>query len=234
MKLGGAGNRNDPGLLREQPCKRNLRRRYFLFLRKITNQVNYSLVRLAVFRREARNDVAKVVLVELSVVVDLAGEEAFPQWTEWNESDAKFLQRRDDFRFRLPEPQRIFALQRGDGLNGVRAADGFCARFRESEMFYLALLDEILHRASDVFDGHVRIDAVLIKQVNDAGLQAFERCFSDFLDVRSPTVQPGLFAGVRINFEAELRGDGHLFTEGSERFADEVFVSERAVDFGGI
>jgi len=34
------------------------------------------------FRREARNDVAEVVFVELSVMVDLAGEEAFPQWTE--------------------------------------------------------------------------------------------------------------------------------------------------------
>src|SRR5439155_12622063 len=101
MKLGGAGDRDDPGLLREQPCQRDLSGRRLFLLRELANHVNYGLVRLAVFRREARNDVAEVVLVELRVVVDLAGEESFPQWTEWNESDAKFLQRRDDFGFRF-------------------------------------------------------------------------------------------------------------------------------------
>ncbi len=113
-------------------------------------------------------------------------------------------------------------------------ANGFCAGFREPEMLHLALLDEVLHRTGDFFDGHVRVDAVLIEQVNDVGLEAFERRFSDFLNVRRPTVQSGLFAGIRINFEAELCGDGHLVTKRRERFADELFVGERAVDFGGI
>ena len=101
-------------------------------------------------------------------------------------------------------------------------------------MFHLALLDEVFHCTGDVFDGHVRIDAVLIEQVNDAGLQAFERRFGDLLNMRRPTVQSDLFAGGWINFEAKLCGDGHLVTERSERFANEFLVRERAVDFGGI
>ena len=34
--------------------------------------------------------------------------------------------------------------------------------------------------------------------------------------------------------ESKLGGDHHLVTEGSQRFTDEFFVRERAVDFGGI
>src|SRR6202035_5778565 len=68
----------------------------------------------------------------------------------------------------------------------------------------------------------------------DIGLEALERGGGDFLNVLWPAIQPGLFAGVRINFEAELGGDHDLFTEGSEGFADEFFVCERSVDFGGV
>ena len=49
-----------------------------------------------------------------------------------------------------------------------------------------------------------------------------------------PTVESGLLAGVRIDFEPELGGDHHLLAEGSEGFADEFFVREWAVDFGGV
>ena len=37
-----------------------------------------------------------------------------------------------------------------------------------------------------------------------------------------------------IEPEAELGGDHHLAAERSERFAHELFVRERAVDFGGV
>jgi hypothetical protein len=43
-----------------------------------------------------------------------------------------------------------------------------------------------------------------------------------------------LFAGVGIEFKTELGGDGHAIAEGSEGFPDELFVGERAVDFGGV
>src|SRR5207302_658917 len=57
---------------------------------------------------------------------------------------------------------------------------------------------------------------------------------SDFLDMRWPTIQAGLFAGVRIKFEPELGGNHDFPTERSESFAYEFFVRERAVNFGGV
>ena len=49
-----------------------------------------------------------------------------------------------------------------------------------------------------------------------------------------PTVQPSLFAGLRIELEAELRCNHHLLTHGSEGFPHEFFVGEGTVHFGGV
>ena len=73
MQLGGAGDGNDPRFLSQQLCEGDLRRRHFFLLREFADHIDHGLIRFAVFRREARDDVAKVGLVELRVCADLAG-----------------------------------------------------------------------------------------------------------------------------------------------------------------
>ena len=46
------------------------------------------------------------------------------------------------------------------------AADGLHARLREAEVLDLALLDQLLDRARDVLDRDVRVDAVLVEEVD--------------------------------------------------------------------
>ena len=53
----------------------------------------------------------------------------------------------------------------------------------------LPFLDQLLDRAGDILDRHVRIDAVLVEQVDAIGLQALERCLDDLLDVLGPAVE---------------------------------------------
>ena len=65
-------------------------------------------------------------------------------------------------------------------------------------MLHLALLDQLLHGARDVFDRHIRVDAVLIEQVDDVSLEALERSLGDLLDVLGPAIQTSLFAVARI------------------------------------
>jgi len=60
--------------------------------------------------------------------------------------------------------------------------------FRKAEVLHLTLVDELLHRSRDVFDGHVRVNAVLIEQIDDIGLESLEGCLGDFLDVFWPTI----------------------------------------------
>ncbi len=51
-------------------------------------------------------------------------------------------------------------------LDGVRAADRLHARFGKAEVLHLACLNQFLHRSRHVFDRHVRVNAVLIEQID--------------------------------------------------------------------
>jgi hypothetical protein len=55
----------------------------------------------------------------------------------------------------------------------------------------LAFLDRVLQRAGDVFDRHVRVDMMLIEQVDVVSLQADERRFGDGANVRRAAVGVG-------------------------------------------
>ncbi len=65
-------NRHDPGLLREEPGERDLRRSGGFALGDGADEMDESHVRFARLGREARDDVAEVSGVELRVFVDLA------------------------------------------------------------------------------------------------------------------------------------------------------------------
>src|SRR5215210_2851364 len=111
------------------------------------------------------------------------------------------------------------------------APDRLHACFGKAEVLNLAFLDQLLHRAGHVFDRHIRIDAVLIEEIDAVGLQALERGLGHLPDVLWPAVKARLCVS---GFEAELGGDHHLITEWGEGFADELLVGERTVSFRGI
>src|SRR6185295_4078102 len=127
MLLRGARYRHDPGLLGEEPSERDLGGRRALALSDAAEQIDQRPVRLPGLRGEAGDGVAEVGAVERGVLVDLAREEALAQRAEGNETNSQLLQGRDDLRLGFSPPKRVFALQGGDGLDGVRAADGLHA-----------------------------------------------------------------------------------------------------------
>ena len=61
----------------------------------------------------------------------------------------------------------------GHGLNGVGATDRLRSRLGKAEVFDLTFLDQLLHRSRHVLDRHVRVDAVLIEEIDDIDLQPF-------------------------------------------------------------
>src|SRR5581483_4566374 len=48
-------------------------------------------------------------------------------------------------------------------------------RFRQAEVLDLALLDQILDGPGDIFDGHIRIDAVLVIEIDRLDPQSRQR-----------------------------------------------------------
>ena len=99
-------------------------------------------------------------------------------------------------------------------------------------MLHLALQNQLFDCAGHVLDGHVRINAMLVKQVNRLDFEPFERSLDHSFDAFRLAGHTTLLAAVAI--ESELRGNDYLLTERSECFADEFLVGERAIDFGGV
>ena len=121
-------------------------------------------------------------------------------------------------------------------MHRVGATDRLDARFRKPEMLHLALLDQFLDRTGDVFDWHVRVDAVLIEQIDHISLEAFERGLGDLLDMLRPAVQarrprPRVTA---TKVEPEFGGNDHALAKWGKSFTDEFFVNIRAINFSGI
>ena len=102
----------------------------------------------------------------------------------------------------------------------MRASDRPGARFGKPKVFDLTLLDQIFDGSGHVLYRHIRVNAVLIKQINRFNLESFERGFGDLFDVLWPAIQPGHTSlRRRIKLEPELGGDHHLTTERGEGFA---------------
>src|SRR5439155_9069591 len=122
---------------------------------------------------------------------------------------------------------------RSDRVHGMCSPDGLHSGFRKSEVLYLTFPNQILHRAGHIFDRNVRIDTMLIEQIDHVCPESFQRSLSNFFDVLWSTVDADLLA-FGIVLESELGGDHHSLTHWSKRFADELFVREWAVNFSGV
>jgi len=91
-----------------------------------------------------------------------------------NKTDPQFLAGGKHFWFRVSRPYRILTLDCGDRLRRVCATNSVCSGLRKSEVLDLARLNQILDCARDILDRHVWIDAVLVQEIDDIRLEAFE------------------------------------------------------------
>lgn len=122
-------------------------------------------------------------------------------------------------------------------MNLVGAADGGGTRFRKAERAHLALAHQLGHGADGVLDRYVRVDAVLVVEIDDICAEPLERGFRYRLRMLRPAVDAPDRLDARhagLDAEAELGGDDHLVTHRAERLADELFVLEGTIDFGRV
>ena len=95
----------------------------------------------------------------------------------------------------------------------------------------LAFRNELANGTGDVFDRDLRIDAMLIEEIDVIGFQAFERCLGNGADVLRPAVE----AIRRLTaHKAEFCRDNNLIADRTECVAEEFLVREWTVGFGGI
>lgn len=133
-----------------------------------------------------------------------------PRVGEGAKADGQFFQKREKLRSRVAPEQREFALHRGDGLDGMGAADGLGARFGQAEMQDLAFGDHVADAAGDSLDWHGGIDAVLVEKVDPVGLEALQHALDRGADMGGLAVGAGLArAGDGVDVEAEFGRDHH-------------------------
>src|SRR5271165_1531356 len=194
-------------------------------------EIDQGEVRLARRLREARHDVAEVVLRERGLVVDRARQEALSERAEGHEADSQLFERRKDLVLRLAPPQRVLALQGRDRLNGVGAADGLHAGLRKPKKSYLALGDEVANGPGNLLDRDVAVDPVLIEEIDVVRSEPLERSLRDGADVLGAAVGtgPARFAEV-----AEFGGDHDLVAHRRKRLADNLLVGVGTVGLGRI
>ena len=192
----------------EDPGQRDLRGCGLAAFGDDRDQVDQLLVRSAGFLGESGQLSAQVAFGEGGGAVDGAGEEAFAEGAERYEPDAELDQGGQDLGFGFTPEQRVLALQGGDGLDGVGAADDVDASLGEAEVTDLAGVDEVLDSTGDVLDRHVGVDAVLVEQVDPLGVEPLQGVLGGGADVLGAAVQAG--GAAAVVGEAELGGDHHV------------------------
>ena len=118
----GSGNRNNVVALREHPRERELRGRAFLFAGDLFDATHQIEILLEVFSLKARRVTAIIVGCEVFEFLKLPGQKSAAEWAIGDETNAEFAAGGQNFVFGIARPERIFGLQRCDGMDFHGAA----------------------------------------------------------------------------------------------------------------
>ena len=118
-------------------------------------------------------------------------------------------------------------------MHRVRALDGLRCSFREPEVTHLALLDQLRHRAHGVLDRGVRIDAMLIVEINHLDAETAQARLAALPDVLGLAVDAAI-APVLAADVAELGGEDHLIAPAADGASDELLVAAHTVHVGRV
>src|SRR5438105_3377077 len=106
-------------------------------------------------------------------------------------------------------------------MHRVRAADGGHPGLGEPEVAHLAFLDQALHRTDGFFDRGLRIDAMLIVEIDDLDTEPFEARFAARSDVVRLAAHAARHAA-RFSHDAEFGRQVDLRASAVDRTADEL------------
>ena len=182
-----------------------------------------------IFGGKARVAQALVVLGELSG--HGARQQPAPQRRIGHEADGELAHGREDLLGLFPVEDRIFALDGVDGMHRVGPAQGGGIDLAQAQRPDLALLLQPRHGAHGVLDGHERVDAVLVIEVDHIGLQPLQAGFAGGHDMLGPPIGHARTAPVGV---AEFGGDHDAVATALQRAGQQALVMAPAIFVGGV
>jgi hypothetical protein len=116
----------------------------------------------------------------------------------------------------------------------VRGSDRLRSRLAQADVAHLPLSHELRQGPDRFLDGHVRVDAVLVVDVDAVGAEALERRFGRAPYVLRGSVEHSPGRVVRVHAHAELRRYHHLVAPARHRAADQLLIGVGAVHLGRV
>src|SRR5688572_7393709 len=228
----GAGDRHDVAAASEQPGERQLPRRAAVLAGKLLHLLDEIDVALEIFLLEPRMSAPAVVFRDVGNLVHLPGEQAAAQRRVGDQRDAELPQRRQRLLGLDPIEQRVLDLQRGEGMDAVRAAHRGRGRLGQTEIAHLPLLHEPRHGPDRLLDRDGRIDAVLVVEVDHVHAESLQarvarlrHVLRTAIDARGP---------IGLSEIAELGGEHDLVALPAQGGGEELLVVAPAVHVGGV
>ena len=123
------------------------------------------------------------------------------------------------------------------GCTACGAADRLRRGLAEPDVADLALLDQLGERADGLLDRRVRVDAVLVVEVDVVGAQPLQRALDRAAHVLGRAVErrgASGSSGVGVGADAELGGDDRPRRGGRRAPCRQLLVRVRPVDLGGV
>jgi hypothetical protein len=118
-------------------------------------------------------------------------------------------------------------------MDGMGAADRRRSGFRQAEMAHLALPDQFGHRCDGVFDRRLRIDTVLVIEIDSVDPKPHQARLAGVADIIRSTRHAEPLT-VRAADIAELRGDHHGRSPPLDGAAHQLLVASNAIHVGGV
>ena len=125
----GARNGNDVVALGEHPGERELRGGAALRGSHLLYVLNERQIASEILVLKQWRLPTEIAGFEIFNVTESASEKTASERTIGNKTNSKFANRRENLGCRIPAPQRIFALERGDGMDRMRPPKGCRRRF---------------------------------------------------------------------------------------------------------
>jgi hypothetical protein len=175
----------------------------------------------------------EVAGVEILGLLERAGKKAAAERAVGDDADAEFLAGRQDGGLQVARPQRVLALQRGDRMHLCGAPNGVRRGFGQSEVTHLAGLDQIRHGAHGFLDLDLRVDAVLVVQIDMIDAQTRLRLASQARARTRGSVDAEERA-VGTAHVAELGGEHDFLAARFQDLRQQALVGTDAVHVGGV
>src|SRR5689334_9333578 len=91
--------------------------------------------------------------------------------------------------------------------------------------------DQLIHGAGDLLDRHIRVDAMLVEDIDTVSFQTRKRLVDNGADSLRAAVETNLWTSIP---ETEFCGDHHLITDRRQSLSDKFLVRVRPIGLGRI